>query len=109
MAVWLHIGNLMSSDDQRIFFTVLSWVLYLPLPAFFLLSLWRHKGTQFWPWLLQATLCGAYILFIFLIGAWPLVWGYWVREILILGFAVVAIKSLLNMLVNILNLKERKR
>jgi hypothetical protein len=86
----------MSGSFQLNCFMILSWMLYIPLPIVFFVILWRHKGTQFWQWLLQTALYGSSVLALLLIGVWPLIWGYWAREILVIGFIVVAIKSFFN-------------
>ncbi len=83
-------------DFQYQILTAVSWLIYALLPVYLLITLWRYKEANFWSWLIKAALCGSCILMLFLIGVWPFVCGYWIREFLVFSFVIIATKSFFN-------------
>lgn len=72
------------------------FIVYIGVPLFFFIRLWKNDHPNLWSWLLEATLTGVYIANISLIGIWPMTYGFYVRNLLIILFFFIAVKSFLN-------------
>ncbi|MFZ0565637.1 MAG: M23 family metallopeptidase [Chlamydiales bacterium] len=78
------------------YYTIMFFV-YLVLPVFFLVKIWKDRSEDLMKWLQSASANAGFILCLFFIAGWPLViTGYYMRYILLIALIVAVIKSYLN-------------
>lgn len=70
--------------------------LYIVIPFFFLVRIWRNYDLNLGEWLSEIALYGFYIITLFLIGYWLMPYGSFFRYFLFIAFFVVTFKSLRN-------------
>lgn len=73
---------------------ILLIITHFVVPATFLVWLWKRRYQSKFDWLVMMLLVGSYTYYLFFTGDWY--WfGYYLRYILVLGFAVAALKALI--------------
>lgn len=75
---------------------IISIVLYIVIPLFFLVRIWRNYNVDLGEWLSEVTLYGFYIIALFLIGYWLVFYGSFFRYFLFIAFFAATLKSLRN-------------
>lgn len=71
-------------------------LIYLAIPIFFLIRIWRDRSESFWKWIFEVVVFGLGICTIYAIGAWSMTSSYFVRYILLFAFLAVTVKSFRN-------------
>ena len=77
-------------------FPIASFVLYIGIPGFFFIRMWRNYSRDFGMWILETTLYGAYIGNMYLTGFWAMNYGWYTRYALVFLFIIIAVKSFFN-------------
>lgn len=77
-------------------YIAIPFVVYLLLPAIFMIQMWFNHSISLGKWLIELVLFGLYILDLFLTGVWPLTYGYLIRYVLLIVFMIIAVKSFFN-------------
>lgn len=77
-------------------YIAIPFIVYLLLPAIFMIQMWFNHTTSLGKWLIESALFGLYILDLFLTGVWPLTYGFLLRYVLLIVFIIVAVKSFFN-------------
>lgn len=80
----------------NLIYQIIPFFLYIGVPAFFLMRLWYDKKPSLEKWWMETAMYGTYIVSIFLIGLWPMVYGFYIRYILIALFFLIVLKSFHN-------------
>ncbi len=73
------------------------FIIYVILPVFFLIGIWKNDSTNFVKWLISTISSAGYIIYLFFIGGWPMIiTGYYMRYALLIALMITVTKSYFN-------------
>ncbi len=77
--------------------SIIMFIIYVALPVFFLIRIWKNASTNFVKWLISTLSSAGYILYLFFIGGWPMIiTGYYMRYALLIALIITVTKSYFN-------------
>lgn len=79
------------------FINTAMFAIYIVLPAFFIIRIWRNQSTNLLKWLSSISTSGSFILCLFFIGGWPIILtGFYTRYLLMVALILAITKSYFN-------------